>query len=86
VDEDPTDDDMARSTFDLWHVYDAGGPEPLLKVRHRGGREVPDWRRGPDLATALRQAEAHGWHAYDSEPGGASGEHAIIHLKRIATR
>jgi hypothetical protein len=83
VDEDPSDDDPARSEFQLWHVYDAGGPEPRLRVRCRDGMEVPDWRRGPDLATALRQAEAEGWHAYDSEPGGAPGEHAIIHLKRI---
>jgi hypothetical protein len=48
--------------------------------------EVPDWRNGPDLADALRRAEAHGWHAYDSEPGGASGEHSIVHLTRTVPR
>ena len=86
VDEDRSDDDPARSEFQLWHVYDAGGTVPCPKVRSHGDVELPDWRRGPDLATALRQAEAQGWHAYDSEPGNAPGEHAIIHLKRIVPR
>jgi hypothetical protein len=79
-------DGLACSEFDLWHVYDAGGPEPRLKVRRRGGMEVPDWRNGPDLAHALRRAKAHGWQAYDSEPGDAPGEHSIVHLKRTVSR
>ena len=84
VDEGLSDADPARSEFQLWHIYDAGGPGPRLTVRYRDGLELPDWRRGPDFATVLRQAEAEGWHAYDWEPGNAPGEHAIIHLKRIA--
>ena len=86
ADEDPADADMARSEFQLWHVYDADGPEPRLKVRFCDDLEVLDWRGGPDLTTVLRQAEARGWHAYDSEPGNAPGEHAIVHLKRIVPR
>jgi hypothetical protein len=86
VDRDPSDGDLARSEFQLWHVYDAGGPVLSLKVRYRDDAEVPDWRRGPDLAPALDRAGAHGWHAYDSEPGEAPGEHAILHLKRIVPR
>jgi hypothetical protein len=86
ADQDLLDAEMARSEFDLWYVYDAGGPEPRLKVRRRGGVEVPDWWNGPDLADALRRAEAHGSHAYDSEPGDAPGEHSIVHLKRTVSR
>src|SRR4051812_32053036 len=86
ADADPSTDDLARSELQLWHVYDAGGPELHLKVRFRDGVEVQDWRAGPDLATALRQAEAQGWHAFDSEPGNATGEHSIVHLKRIVAR
>jgi hypothetical protein len=67
-------------------VYDAGGPEPRLKVRFCDGLEVQDRRGGPDLATALRRAEAEGWHAFDSEPGNATGEHSIVHFKRIVAR
>jgi hypothetical protein len=85
-DEDASDDGPARSEFQIWNVYDAGGPEPRLRVRCRDGLEVPGWRRGPYLATALRQAEARGWHAFDSEPGAAPFEHSIVHLKRIVPR
>ena len=86
ADEHPSNDDLARSELQLWRVYDAGGPEPRLKIRLCDGLEVPDWRAGPDLATALRGAEAQGWHAYDSEPGDATGEHSIVHLKLIVAR
>jgi hypothetical protein len=85
-DEGPSDVDLARSEYQLWQVYDAGGPALILKVRYCDGLEVQDWRRGPDLATALRKAEAQGWHAFDSEPGNAIDEHSIIHLSRIAAR
>jgi hypothetical protein len=86
ADENPSDDALARSELQLWHVYDAGGPAAILKVRYCDGLEIPDWRCGPDLVTALRQAEAQGWHAYDSEPGSGPDEHSIIHLKRIVSR
>jgi hypothetical protein len=86
ADEDSADVDLARSEFQIWGVYDAGGPVLILKVRYRDGLEVQDWRRGPDLATALREAEVQGWHAFDSEPGNAIDEHSIIHLKRIAAQ
>jgi hypothetical protein len=36
--------------------------------------------------TALLRAGAQGWHAFDAEPGIATDEHSIIHLKRIVTR
>ena len=81
-----TDESLAYVEFDLWHVYHTDGLEARLRVRYRYDDELPDWRLGPDLATALRRAEAQGWHAYDSEPGDAPGEHAIIHLKRIVSR
>ena len=84
--EHASDADLVRSEFQIWNVYDAGGPEPRLRVRCRDGKEVPDWRRGADLATALRQAEAQGWHAFDTEPGHAPFEHSIIHLKRPVLR
>ena len=86
VDVDLLEAEMARSEFDLWYAYDAGGPEPRLKVRYRDGIEVPDWQHGPDLASALQQAEDQGWHAYDTEPGDAPGEHSIVHLKRTGPR
>ena len=86
ADENPSNDDLARSEFQLWRVYDAGGPVLILKVRYRDGVAVPEWRDGPDVATALRQAAGQGWRAYDCEPGAASGEHSIIHLKRIMAR
>ena len=76
------DDELARAEFGTWHVYDAGGPTLRLKVRYRDDTEVPDWREGPDLFASLEQATAHGWHAYDREPGEAEGEYAILHLPR----
>ena len=86
ADEDPSDVDLARSEFQLWHVYDVSGRVLILKVCNRDGVAVPEWRDGPDLATALWQAAGQGWRAYDCEPGAASGEHSIIHLKRIMAR
>ncbi len=68
--------------FETWHVHDAGGPTLRLKVRYRGGIEVPDWRDGPDLPEALEAAAAEGWRLYDREPGAAPGEYAIFHLVR----
>ena len=82
LDELPTATGSGRSEYRLWRVYDAGGVVPCLKVRFHDDAEVPDWRRGPDLAAARARAAADGWHAYDSEPGNAPGEHSIIHLKR----
>src|SRR4051794_14541135 len=58
-----------RSEYRLWRVYEIGGPEACLKVRFHDDAELTDWRRGPNLADALRQAAVQGWDAYDSEPG-----------------
>jgi hypothetical protein len=77
-DSDPRTD----ADFDIWHVYDAGGPVLRLKVRYRQAGEVPEWRDGPDLFEELRRAAADGWDAFDREPGEAPGEYAIYHLKR----
>ena len=71
--------------FSLWHLYDAGGPVLNLKVRYRDDVEVPDWQCGLYFQTALEQAAAEGWDAYDREPGMAPGEYAIVHLKRACT-
>jgi len=73
---------VPRTEFETWHIYDVGGSELRLKVRHREGVEVPDWQGGPDLAAALEQAASVGWHAYDREPGTAPGEYAIFYMKR----
>jgi hypothetical protein len=67
--------------LETWHVYDAGGPTLLLKIRYRDKVELPNWREGPDLLTALEQAERGGWHAYDREPGEAPGEYVILHME-----
>ena len=80
--DEGTDDDRPGDQFETWHVHDAGGPVLRLTVRFRDDAEVIDWRDGPDLFAALRQAAAEGWHAYDREPGDAPGEYAIFHLKR----
>ena len=82
--DDGHDPRAFRTAFQLWHVYDAGGPELRLKVRYRDEAKVPDWRNGPDLSEALEQAAAEGWQAYDREPGDAPGEYAIVQLKRQA--
>ena len=75
-------DGTTGAEYETWHAHDAGGPTLRLKVRFRGGAEVPDWRDGPDLPEALEAAAAEGWHAYDREPGAAPGEYAIFHLVR----
>ena len=77
-----SNDDTPDAEFELWRVYDAGGPVLSLKIRYREGVQQPDWQAGPDLPTALTEAAAHGWNAYDREPGDAPGEYAIIHLVR----
>ena len=77
---------MPQAEFELWRVYDAGGPALCLKVRYRDEAEVLGWRDGPELPEALEQAAAEGWQAYDREPGSAPGEYAIYHLKRDAPR
>ena len=76
------DDDTARPEFQLWHLYDAGGPALHLKVRYRDDVEMEDWRDGPELANAVAEATAAGWEVYDREPGAAPGEYAILHLVR----
>jgi hypothetical protein len=76
----------ADAEFETWHVYDAGGPTLSLKVRYREGVEAPAWRNGPDIFTALQDAERQGWHPFDREPGNAPGEYVIFHLKRDARR
>ena len=43
---------------------------------------MPDWRDGPDLFEAFKQAAADGWHAYDREPANEPGEYSIFHMKR----
>src|SRR5690242_15430084 len=75
---------VMAAEFQLWRLYDAdaGGPALSLKVRFQNQVELPDWRAGPDLATALELASAEGWEAYDREPGATPGEYAIIHLVR----
>ena len=80
------EDDLLRSEFVLWRVYDAGGPLLSLKVRYWDEHEVPYWQDGPDLFTALEQAAAEGWEAFNREPGNLPGEYAIIHLKRDGRR
>ena len=75
-------DDAVRAEYLLWHVYDAGGPTLCLKVRYRDDEEVHDWQDGPGLLDALEQAAAHGWRAFDREPGNAPGEYVIYHLVR----
>lgn len=84
MNEDGADDRQPDAEFEIWHVYDAGGPVLRLKVRYRDDAELPGWQDGPELFAALRQAEARGWRAYDREPGEAPGEYAIFHLKRDA--
>jgi len=79
---DEASDDRTDAEFELWHVYDAGGPALNLKVRYHDDVELADWRDGADLFTALRAAESQGWHAFDREPGDAPGEYAIFHMKR----
>lgn len=80
--EEADDDFQSGADFETWHVYDAGGPTLRLTVRSRQGVEVPDWRDGPDVFEALRQAAFEGWEAYDREPGDAPGEVTIFHMKR----
>jgi hypothetical protein len=82
--DDEGDDRQPNALFETWHVYDAGGPTLILKVRYREGVEVPDWQDGPGLFEALEQAAADGWHAYDREPGDISGEYAVFYMKREA--
>jgi hypothetical protein len=82
MDEAPADSSATAPEYVTWHVYDAGGPRLLLKVRYIDDDEVAGWRHGPSLNTALDQAEAQGWQAYDREPGNAQDEYAILHLKR----
>jgi len=74
--------DRMDAEFELWRAYDAGGPVLNLKVRYRDDVELPEWRDGPDVFTALRVAESQGWHAFDREPGDAPGEYAIFYLRR----
>ena len=74
--------DAPCAAYQLWRIYDAGGPTLRLKVRYRDEVEVSDWRDGPDLPEALDQAAAAGWWAYDREPGNVPDEYAILHLKR----
>jgi DsbC/DsbD-like thiol-disulfide interchange protein len=77
------DDDLESvADFEIWRVYDAGGPSLRLVVRYREEIEEPDWRNGPDIFAALQQAAAEGWEAYDREPGEAPGEVTIYHMKR----
>ena len=73
---------MPPAEFELWHLYDAGGPVLCLKVRYRNDTEVPNWQDGPTLRGALEEATAKGWQAYDREPGNVPGEYAIVHLIR----
>jgi hypothetical protein len=75
--------DLSRAAYQVWYVYDAGGPMLSLKVRFRDDEEVADWRDGPELADALQQALVEGWEPYDREPGAAPGEYAIIYLGRL---
>ena len=75
---------MSVSEYELWHLYDAGGPVLCLKVRYRNDSEVPNWQDGPKLRVALEQATAEGWQAFDREPGNVPGEYAIVHLIRRA--
>jgi len=84
MDDQGTDERRSDAEFATWHVYDAGGPVLLLKVRYRDEVEVPDWRDGPDVFEGLERAAADGWDAYDREPGEASGEYAIFHSTRAA--
>jgi hypothetical protein len=70
------------SEFQLWHLYDAGGPTLTLKVRFCNEAELPNWQAGPDITEAQAAAEAGGWELYDREPGVAAGEYAILHLVR----
>jgi hypothetical protein len=90
MDDEGADDYQPDAEFETWHVYDAGGPVLSLKVRLRGkvhprdDVEIDDWQHGPDLLTALQDAERRGWQAYDREPGSAPGEYAIFHMKRAA--
>lgn len=82
MDEAALPRDAARAEYQLWHVYDAGGPTLRLKVRYHDEVEASNWREGPDLQEALDQAAAAGWYAYDREPGNVPDEYAIVHLKR----
>jgi len=75
--------DLSRAEYQVWFVYDAGGPLLSLKVRFRDDAEVADWRDGPELADALQQALQKGWQVYDREPGAAPGEYAIVYLGRL---
>ena len=76
------DDSATGRSYQLWRLYDAGGPTLRLKVRYRDETEVPDWQHGPDVLEALAAAAVDGWHEFDREPGGWLGEYAIIHLVR----
>ena len=80
--DDDASDDRITAELETWHAYDASGPVLDLKVRYRGDIELPQWQEGPDVFTALQEAESQGWRAYDREPGQAPGEYAIFHLIR----
>ncbi len=79
---------MGTREFEIWRVaqvltrdYDL-----RLKIRYREWVEVPAWEDGPDIADALRDAEAVGWTVFDQEPGDGDGVQRIYHLVREATR
>lgn len=80
---DSDDDRMPDAEFATWHVFDAGDLVLRLKVRYIEGVEVPNWRDGPGVDESLRRAALEGWYVFDRESGGAPGEHAIFHLKRV---
>jgi hypothetical protein len=79
-----TDDTWPDAEFDEWHVYAVGSPIRSLRIRYRDAGEVPGWQDGPNVRTALRDAESQGWRVYDREPGAAPGEVTILHLIREA--
>ena len=76
--DDDASDDRTTAELETWHAYDAGGPMLDPKVRYRNDIELPQWQEGPDVFTALQEAESQGWRAYDREPGQAPGEYAIF--------